>query len=243
MKKKKNRLLKGVLTGLCVGMLVAPSMNVEAGRESMYVLESMQSGNTGIRYTYNKNGLIHQMQYFGNSDESVTYKYKGKTGLISDEVTRSGSEEANYHHEYGKGGRRTVTTSNLYGSTVIQYQYGKKNRLETEIWSVNSIPIWMTGNYTYNNKGLISSYSEKYADGYADNAQLLSYDKKGNLSGVQYGDAKIVYKNSYKDGRLVKQVDGNGNVTTFKYKKISVDSKYDEKIEDQQWRAVNPLVP
>ncbi|MBR1628071.1 MAG: hypothetical protein IJ679_02245, partial [Lachnospiraceae bacterium] len=151
-------------------------------------------------------------------------------------------EEALYHYNYDKKGHRVQCVSNLYGSTTIQYVYDKKHRLIGESWVVNGIQNWMNALYTYDAKSLINSYSEKYIDGYADNMQLITYDKRGNLKKVEYGDYHLVFTNTYKNGRLVKRLE-NGTPLSFKYKKISVDRKLADRIEQQQWRIINNIVP
>ena len=100
----------------------------------------------------------------------------------------------------------------------------------------------MTATYTYDEKSKITSYSEKYIDGYADSVQILFYDKHGNLKTVQYGDRTVSYENTYKNGRLTKRVEG-GIPTIYKYKKISVDRKLAARIAAQQKRLLNPLLP
>ena len=227
---------------VALGVVLAMPMHDVNAAGSVYVLVQAKSGMGTISYSYNGDGLLKQKDRTGDGDEHISYVYDKKDHL-KEKVYRTGAEEAHYNFTYDKKGHRTQMTSNPYGTTIVNYVNDKKGRLVQENWSVNSILNWMAGTYTFNDKGLIASYSEKYADGYSDSVQILFYDGRKNLKKVEYGNRSIGYTNHYKNGRLMSRVDTDGVVTTYKYKKIYVDGMLQSRVKAQQWRLLNDKVP
>ena len=86
---------------------------------------------------------------------------------------------------------------------------------------------------------------------YPDNVttHYYTYDKKGNLvkEVTKYKEGneveEVTYENTYKNGRLVKQVEtydtGESFIRFYSYKKISVPKKLVKKVKTQQWSFLN----
>lgn len=197
-------------------------------------------------YKYNKNGLIshksslnHGGGAAGGADQTLKYT---KKGLISKVVEADGVSASVFTRD--KKGRVTKTVS-FTGQATNTYKYNKAGKIAKATMAFKNFEGKVTSKsvstVAYNKKGLISKITTK--GGWEEGVRTYTYDSRGMLkSETVKGKSKTTYKNTYKNGKLVKRVgttvmsDGEKRTetTTYKYKTVKVPQSKAERAKDQQ---------
>lgn len=235
---------KRVVALLCCFALLfcaAGTANVQAkSGKTVYVVTKVSFKTSEVKgaytYSYNKRGLINKVSTYmaGEKYLNAIYKYdskkKSRLKKISYVPLKDGDNPSTVSFVYtSKGQIKQIKNKNEGTYTIKVRKNGKAtsivNKAKNEKYSLS-----------YNKKGHV-----KKAVLNLDGLKLRysnSYDKKGNLVKDQY----YKYKNTYKNGRLVKSsAVGAVGVEKYTYKKITVPAKYYKKVKKQQWAIKNEL--
>ena len=224
-KLKKSFIL--IFVSLLVFMQLVPVNVFAASKKTMYVISSYTK-----KY---KSGYWTSGEFFY------------KNGLLVKSVAGDVRSEENYSYNK-KGNITSFTVSNPYKKNHYRLTLNSKGKAKRDPINNNSL--------LYNKKGMLigvnaSDYSYKFTynkkkqlvktetirDGVVSSKVSFTYDKKGNKKTITdyYSKKaqKTLFKNTYKNGRLVKVVRGT-STTTFEYKKVKVPKKYVAKVKAQQ---------
>lgn len=166
----------------------------------------------------------------GNDGLSVTYKYN-RDGTIKSYVSDTGwQEKVSFAY---KNGRVTERRDSI-GKTSYEYRKGKvykskdSNRTCTYVYKKNRLVIKSVSKSKIRAEEYLSLKNGRLA---SHNDMKYSYDKKGYPAKVKGAASSVVYKNTYKNGRLVKIKANIKNYTSFKrtytikYKAVSTLSE------------------
>jgi len=201
------------------------------------VPKSMQSDSnwsSTYKYSYNKSGLITSFKDNAKSYYAGTNKYTyDKKNRITGSSFKNSSGDQSWSTKYvldkkgrvqkAKGSKiaykynsknQLVKYTNKYDASTIKYLYDKKNRLS----HVKEPQGWVTDTYFIYDENNQIQEIQSVADGETESIKLT---------------------NTYKNGRLVKQVirDNNGTkikTLSFTYKKISVPKSLVKRVRSQQ---------
>ena len=219
----------------------AQSPEQASAKKAVYV----RTSSDGIKYTYNKHGLITKT-YEKDSKFTRKFKYKG-TKLVWAGFGHGSRMEVEYSVKYDSKGRVSkidITSSgmpnDLYNRTET-YKY-KKNKVVKVIEKGNISGTKTYKKYKYNSKGLVSKIV--FSDGTKD---ILKYDDKGNKTywkrtypkSANRANKLTKYENTYSKDRLssVDATEGNHTwsyIKKIKYAKKSVPAKYASAVKAQQ---------
>jgi len=241
-----------------LGMAAATPGNAYAGsKTNVYVVTKIvyksDQYKTTNTYTY-KNGLVTKVtaKNVANGDASSSvskYTYTSKKALKSKVNTYDG--KTNYKSTYTTNSKGYVTkASTTYTGdspkNVTKYSY-KGGKL------TKSANKYSTTSYTYYSNGNFKTSTYKASEGDDTFKTTYSYDKKGNLKKIVSGspDASIkettTFKNTYKNGRLAKQVlsfaGSFSETATFTYKKVSVPKSIAKMVKSQQNLLISTRLP
>ena len=176
-------------------------------------------------FTYNsKNALVKKAnKYNGKNSATTTYKTNSK-GWVTKVTIKYASDSPKNVTKYTYKGGKLVKASNEYGVTTYKYSDGK---LKTYIHKSPDGSNWYKAAYTYDKKGGKTKCVE----------QDSGSDAKFTLT----------YKNTYKNGRLAKQVAKlNGDkleTVTYTYKKVAAPKSLAKMVKAQQRYTVMENVP
>ena len=209
-------------------------------KETVFLVTSVTSDADGSTdtYTYNEKGLVTEHARTGSGAGTTSWQYDANDN-IETEIIRSDFDELTRHYTYTPEGVRLQSVNNIFGNTVIDYTHDEAGRLTQEIWTVNGIAQWMIGSYTYNEAGLLNTYSEAHNDGYENNSTSFVYDQKGNLEQVITEAGTKTYRNVYQKDLLQNRVVNETYTLTFQYREFVADKKLAERIASQQWQLIN----
>lgn len=258
-----------VLSGSMALAAVVPSISVEAGKKvDVYVVTEekvVESGNgssftSTYKYKYNKNGELTSKKgdayYY---DETYTYNKKGQ-------MTEINASNYTFRNTYDKKGRLTVTrvfervySSNSSGMNTyaaakpyetISYQYNKKDQITGRIVKDANGQMYQGDYFTRNQKGQVTKlYCNSKDDPNKELVLKYQYDKRGNETKYEsYTKDEIYYtKNTYSaSGLLTKKTTtsnyNDSTVTTYKYKKMSIDKALQGTVNAQQRTLINDEV-
>jgi len=228
-----------------------PAKAFAGGKTSVWVIDKAVTKYTGAKstdtITYNKNGLVtcHKSVTKGEDNYNETYSdnygYTSKSAFKKFIVKINGEKQGSFTFTLNSKGyvtksvQKSTTTGNKYAYT---YKYNKKGQVS----SIKSKRETFT--YKFNSKGLLSQITMKSNEG--DKSVFgYKYDSKGNLTkGLYNKKTERTYKNTYKNGRLAKQVvkgtDGTVMYTcTYTYKKVKVPKSLVKMIKEQQGILAN----
>ena len=231
---------------------LAPGNAYAEGKTSVWVVSQsttkQSDGKFTTKYTYNKNGLVAKTNSNSKyTDDSYTvatqYTYSSKNALKKEVSKFNG--KANYTVTYTADSKGRVTKA-VYkyvegGKVTEKYSYDSKGRLTKASYSGGS------SKYTYNAKGYVVSQKWKSPDDTIKFSYI--YDAKGYLKTTKYnGEIDGKFKNTYKNGRLVKRVFYSGDGTssgkqTITYKKISVPKSLAKMVKAQQRLLIVGTLP
>lgn len=235
-------------------------MNVNAGKEQVYILTdySKDCSKIKIEFSYNEKGLLSEAT---DPDNRMHYKYYNITYNSANQV-----ESYWFGDSDGEGDNMYVATYNdrkqiervlEYGffkdrppTRQITYKYDAKGRIcsQSSYYGTSETPN--VSKYKYNKDGLISSLYSVY-DG---QNYLFYYDSHGNIINAnnvqpyfnEYNNKGLLTKRktSYTEtmnGEIIRKVK-KGDTEIFKYKKIMTTPKLAKRIKHQQWALINAYV-
>ena len=199
------------------------------------------------KYSYNSNGLITKIK---GKYETWTFKYSGTK--MTSAVKKTSSDTIRLSLKYDSKGRvKSIQSkgSSSYNTYTETFKYNSKGCVTKAVRKNTGLGTTDTYKYTYNSKGLVTK-----STGPAGNT-TIEYDKKGNPTGTSvvppsgsYGMSRyIIYKNTYKNGRITKIVTSmngtSGPLTTkISYASKKLDKKYAAAAKAQQ-RALLVATP
>ena len=137
------------------------------------------------------------------------------------------------------GRQISCTDEDDFSAYISKPKYNEAGRIvsmktEYYYYEDDELTIWKTP-YSYRN-GLRVREGDKH----------FTYDKRKNLLKYADNDGSFTFKNTYRNGRLVKRTNTRsvGDVTrsvTFKYsyKRVNVQKSLFKKVKAQQWALVN----
>ena len=241
-----------VLIGVLVAAVIAISLPIQAKAKSvtMYVIAStktkMSSGySEAAKYTYKSTGLLAKRTYGKKTLDKFTY-----VGKRMKTHWKDGGEgtPSNYKYTYKSG--KLVKSYDSVNRSTIKFALNKSRKVRKIRNRSQGGSTSYTTSYSYDSKGRLSSY--KYGT-WSNTTARYSYDSKGNIAKATefwndnpYDMHVTTYKNTYKNGRLVKVVktDANGTKTTvtITYKKVKVPASYKTVVKKQQASAIKYYV-
>lgn len=266
--KARLKVAAWALLGSMALVAIVPSVSAEAGKKvDVYVVteekivESGKGSSYTHKYKYNRNGELTSKNGDADAynDETYTYNKKGKMM----EINTSGYT---FRNTYDKKGRLTETrvfervySSNSLGMNIyaaakpyetISYQYNKKDQITGRIVKDANGQMYQGNYFTRNPKGQVTKVYVNSKDD--PNKVLVSkykYDKHGNETKYESQSKDEVYntKNTYNNSGLLtkKTMTSNYNdsmVTTYKYKKMSIDKALQGTVNAQQRTLINDEV-
>jgi len=237
-----------------LGLAAATPGNAYAGsKTTIYVVSKAvhKSGDYEFTNTYTyKNGLLTTTKTALKHDGSVsnsanTYIYNSKNALQRSVVKSAGKTQSTTTYQTNSKGWVTKMTVKYPGVSQkntykLAYKNGKLSKSSTSV---------STTTYKYYDDGNLKSLTTKYdTDSYTIS---LKYDKKGFVKKriTTSGNYKNAYtfKNTYKSGRLAKQVSMLNNkvdeTTTYTYKRVSIPKSLAKMVQAQQTSIVKSGVP
>ena len=233
-----------------------------AGKKTVYVVsktytDAKSKNNVYEKVSYNSKGLMKKISYGVKGSVYWKYKYdkKNRVALKAQFI----NDWTNFKYTYKKG--KLVKVAGYYSEKfggkkklsgcTSTFKYNSKRLIKSE--KVSGVRIdenkktSFTIKYAYDKKGHVKRMYHPYPDNVT--THYYTYDKKGNLvkevTKFKEGNEveEVTYENTYKNGRLVKQVEtydtGESFTKFFSYKKISVPKKLVKKVKTQQWSFLN----
>ena len=218
------------------------SIPVYAGTKNMYLISKITVEGEprkhivkpSEKFTYTSEGLIKKLANLTVENEYTVYTYNNEGQITKQCDSYPWKREYLYTYKNGKAQIRNYRGDEY----TIKYKNGR---------CVSITHSWVKYTYDYNKKGdLIRMVLD--GPGYR-----YTYDSKGYLKTLAFDSAddnalRAKYKNTYKNGRLTKQVievwdpdtgEQYGPYTLqYKYKKVKVPSKYVDKVTKQQKRLI-----
>lgn len=221
---------KLLMLTLVIGMLVSaavPEIQAEAaGKIEVWVLDSKTSEFNKYKYTYNKKGLLVKDACVKSNGgiPSYEYTYKG-TKILKSFTILDGNKSGGTEYTYNKKGYLTKSTIPSIKEDNTKYKWKNGRCVKASETALS-----------YDKNGCITKI-----DSGIGSAWIMTYDEHGYMvsQGAEGGDMEGL-SNTYKNGRLVRQaeLDGNGEeyagAYTYKYKKITVPASAAEEVKEQQ---------
>lgn len=245
---KKKRYLLAVVVSLIIACFTFAPINAYAAKTKTvsvitkvkmnvkgYKYGKYQKGGT-INYSYNKKGLVKQINQKRQLKQKFTYDNKNRLSVYEwDDMLYD-------RFKYDKKGR--VKYDPAYG----EMKYNSKGQLKKRI-----VADEYPNSYTYSNGVIKKLVSDQDTD--SERIVVYAYDSKKNLIKLQdrgqFSSSNIEYANTYKSGRLSKRVatetisslfepDREAVTTiTYTYKKIKVPASLVSKVKAQQKWVLN----
>ena len=253
--------MRGMACALVVATLVmvasfamvaaTPASAHAEGKTSVWVVKSVKStydgGSSVSNYTYSNKGLVKSLKevYKYDSDSQTfvdAYAYTSKNAYKGQTVKMDGKTVAKYTFTNDSKGRVTKSSYKVDGKKyVTKYAYNKKGQVSKATFD--------DGNYTkFSYSGGLMTKTVSKGE-YGSYTTTYKYDKKGYPTKVYYdGGLTASYKNTYKNGKLVKRSvkDESGKVyskITYTYKKVSVPKSLAKMVKAQQRIAITQELP
>lgn len=195
-----------------------------------------------MKYRYNKNGLLKCASDAEDRIYSYTYDNVGNPQTCS--LSQLGDDEPYATGVYSLDKRGYVIgltgtqkdwdeDTEWVGSWKRSYSYNKKGRLKKYTETVDG-EIAEQHRYAYDKKGRVKTEKE-----YVGKSKVLKttcrYDARGGLAKEKNRNKyEVSYRNSYRKGRLIKQVAYLNCTITYKYKKVMVPRSLAKLVKAQQ---------
>jgi len=239
-----------VLT-LAVSFAVAaatPSKALAESKSSVWVIDKVvtkyNEGASTDTVGYNAKGLVTSRKSItkgdGYSEKYLeTYGYTSKNAFNKFVVQINGKKQATFTFKTNSKGYTTKSVQKSSSGTkyVSTFKYDKKGQLKSANTDLSSY------GYKFDSKGRLSQMTVT-ADG--DKSVFgYKYDSKGIITKSLYNKkTQTIYKNTYKNGRLAKQVAKDSEGTAmytckFTYKKVKVPKSLVKMVKAQQSNLVN----
>lgn len=213
------------------------------------IAEKSPEGSYSQAMKYNKNGLlsVHSDTYASGRDKNTnvtSYKYK-KNKLKSWTYKADGKVAGTAKVKLDKKGRPVSAT---YKAKKQKFTYKYTFGYNAKGQLVKYSNYLSSHKYAYDKAGRVV----KDIDNNAESGlyrMTYAYDKAGNITKVAYnGSLERTVKNSYKNGRLVKQNetiadDGTKVTAVYTYKKVKVPKSYAKMVKMQQDALVRGILP
>ena len=243
-----------VATSLAAAMLV-PGNAYAAGKAYFAVTKATttyayDNSKETTSFRYNSDGLVQRETKSVTDDDpcSWIYAYTRNAYVKSAVMKINGKTTSKYTYKADRQGRviKEVEKNATFGTTTTNtYKYNRKGQLVTAVGQ----GTWGKLTFTYDENGRIASSKRTSPEFSGSIKSTYAYDSKGALKKetcTNSGDTGVTtYKNTYKNGRLVKSrsyEDGHlTTTTTFAYKQVKASKSAIRLAKAQQKQILSQM--